>query len=164
MVREGWFHMLKNGDASTLGESPYTKYGGYGSGHHQFGACIAGWMYRCLAGIRPDPAGSGYKSFVIKPAIVGDLTFVKAEYESVYGPIRSSWERDGQNLSLTVIVPPNTTAVIYVPSEKAGIITESGKPISQTEGVKFIREEGKASVFAVISGHYMFKSILPQTK
>jgi hypothetical protein len=33
MVKDGWYHMLSEGDASTLGESPYTRYGQYGSGH-----------------------------------------------------------------------------------------------------------------------------------
>jgi alpha-L-rhamnosidase len=164
MIKEGWFHMLNNGEASTLGESPYNRYGGYGSGHHQFGACIAGWFYRCLAGIRPDPEGSGYKKFVIKPAIVGDLTFVKAEYESVYGQISSSWERDGQNLTLSVTVPPNTTALIYIPSENAGKITEAGKPIVQAEGITFMRSGENTTLLAAISGKYMFKSTLPQTK
>jgi alpha-L-rhamnosidase len=161
MVREGWFHMLGNGDASTLGESPYTRYGGYGSGHHQFGACIAGWMYRCLAGIRPDPVISGYKKFVIKPAIISDLTWVKANYESVYGQISSSWKREGENLTLNITVPPNTTALVYVPADKVEKITESAKPVIRAEGVRFIRKEDGTAVFELKSGIYSFYSTLP---
>jgi|WetSurMetagenome_2_1015567.scaffolds.fasta_scaffold15154_2 alpha-L-rhamnosidase len=162
MLKEGWFHMLGNGDASTLGESPYTRYGGYGSGHHQFGACVAGWLYRCLAGIRSDPEGSGYKKFVIKPAIIGDLTWVKANYESVYGQISSRWERERDNLTITVSVPPNTMAVIYVPVKEGASIFESGKLISKTKGVRFLRIEKNTRVFELSSGSYRFQSTLPE--
>jgi alpha-L-rhamnosidase len=162
MLKEGWFHMLSNGDGSTLGESPYTHYGGYGSGHHQFGACIAGWFYRCLAGIRPGTSAPGYKKFIIRPAILCELTWVKADYESVYGKISSSWQREGDKLTLSVTVPPNTTAEVYVPAKEAEKITESGKPATQAESVTLIRVENNLAVFGVSSGTYRFQSILPE--
>ena len=121
MVREGWFHMLANGDRSTLGESPYTHCGAYGSGHHQFGACIAGWLYRDLAGIRPDPSGPGYRRVTIKPAMIGDLTWVKSHYDSVYGRIVSNWKRDGEGITMEVTIPPNATATVFVPGEGRGV-------------------------------------------
>jgi alpha-L-rhamnosidase len=121
-------------------------------------------LYRCLAGIRPDAEGAGYKKFVIKPAIIGDLTWVKATYESVYGQISSSWEREGRRLTLAVTVPPNTTAVIYVPTKETGEITESGKPASEAECVRFIIEDDNSALFEVSSGTYRFKSTLPEAK
>ncbi len=164
MVKEGWFHMLSNGDGSTLGESPYTRYGGYGSGHHQFGACIAGWLYRCLAGIRPDPAGSGYRRIVIKPAIVSDLTWVKAHYDSIYGRIVSQWQREGDTLRMHITIPANTTATAFVPSKDAASVTESDRPANAAEGVRFLRLESGCAVFEVGSGSYSFAGVLPDNK
>ena len=161
MVKEGWFHMLSNGDGSTLGESPYTRYGGYGSGHHQFGACIAGWLYRCLAGIRPDPAGPGYQKLVIKPTIIGDLRWVKAHYDSIHGRIESRWQREGNHLSMDITIPANTTATVFIPSKDAAAVTESGKPAADVEGVNFLCVENNAAVYTVGSGAYRFQSTLP---
>jgi alpha-L-rhamnosidase len=158
MVKEGWFHMLANGDGSTLGESPYTRYGGYGSGHHQFGACIAGWMYRCLAGIRPDLSGAGYKKMTIKPAILSGLHWVKAHYDSVYGRVAVAWKREGDSFTLDVAIPANTAATVFVPAASADDVTESGRPAAESEGVTLLRIEPGAVVYQVGAGFYHFVS------
>jgi hypothetical protein len=81
------------------------------------------WLYAGLAGIQPDPAAPGWKKFIIKPAIVGDLTWVKAHYDSPYGRIVSHWRRSGTNVTLDVTVPANSTATIITPD---GIRHEAG--------------------------------------
>jgi alpha-L-rhamnosidase len=160
MIKDGWFPMLNNGDATTLGESPYAECISRvtGSGHHQFSACVAGWMYRCVAGIRPDLSGPGYKKPIIKPTILSKLDWVKAHYDSVYGRIVSNWKREGDKLTMEVTIPANTTATVYVPAKDAAGVTEGGKPAAQAEGVKFLRIEGAAAVFEVGAGHYSFLS------
>ncbi|MFR5871409.1 MAG: alpha-L-rhamnosidase C-terminal domain-containing protein [Alistipes sp.] len=37
---------------------------------------------------------------VIDPSVVGDLTFVEAWHDSMYGRIESGWKRDGERLTL----------------------------------------------------------------
>jgi alpha-L-rhamnosidase len=148
ILTEGWFHMLTEGESSTLGESPYARRGGYGSGHHQFGACVAGWMYRCLAGIRLESA----HQIVIQPAILTKLTWVKAHYDSVYGRIASHWSRDGDQLTMTVTIPANTTATVHVPAKDAAAVT--------ARDATFLRMERDAALFAVESGTYKFTSKL----
>jgi alpha-L-rhamnosidase len=86
---------------------------------------------------------------------------VKANYESVYGQISSSWKREGENLTLNITVPPNTTALVYVPADKVEKITESAKPVIRAEGVRFIRKEDGTAVFELKSGIYSFYSTLP---
>ncbi|MGC3957984.1 MAG: family 78 glycoside hydrolase catalytic domain [Verrucomicrobiota bacterium] len=51
------------------------------------------WFFHDLAGIQPDPVAPGFQHFLIKPAVVKDLTWVLANYESVQGEIRSEWRR-----------------------------------------------------------------------
>ena len=48
------------------------------------------WMYEYLAGIRPDPDKPGFQHVIIRPYPVGDLTFVKASHQSMYGLIAST--------------------------------------------------------------------------
>jgi alpha-L-rhamnosidase len=154
MVKEGWFHMLADGDASTLAESPY----GIGSGHHQFGACVTGWMYRCLAGIQPDLSGPGYWKLTIKPAILNDLKWVKAHYDGVYGRIAINWKREGDTFTLEVTIPANTTATVFLPAVSPDVVTESSKPAAQSEGVTLLRAEAGTVVYQVGSGVYRFAS------
>ena len=92
--------------------------------------------------------------------MVGDLTWVKAHYDSPYGRIVSHWKREGEKLTMDVTIPPNSTATIYVPAKDAASITESGKPATKAVGVKFLRMENGAAVYAVGSGTYHFESML----
>jgi len=74
------------------------------------------------------------------------------------GTIRSGWKRDGENLAIDVTVPPNTSAKVFVPAKDSSSVTESGKPAAEAEGVKFLRMENNAAVYAVGSGSYQFQS------
>ena len=51
-------------------------------------------------------------------------------------------------------------AVPQVPGKDAARVTESGKPASEAKGVKFLRMENNAAVYAVGSGNYQFQSQL----
>ena len=127
------------------------------SGH----ICIRYW-----GGIRPDPEGPGFKKISIKPALVGDLTWVKTHKDTPYGRIISNWKREGDQVSMDVMIPPNTTATVCVPvaAKDAAAVTESGKPADKAEGVKFLRMENNAAVYAVGSGTYQFQSSLTEAK
>jgi alpha-L-rhamnosidase len=122
------------------------------------GGPIGAYLYQVLGGIRPDPKGPGFKKIIIKPAIVGNLTWVKAHYDSLHGRIVSDWQREGDKLTMDVTIPVNTTATVYVPAKDAAGVTESGKPAGQAEGVKFLRMENAAAVYEVGSGCYRFCS------
>ena len=116
------------------------------------------WFYHDLAGIQSDPAVVGFKNIVIRPVPVGDLTWVKAHYDSLYGRIVSNWKLETGNLKLDVTIPINTTATVYVPAKDAAGVTESGRPAAQAEGVKFLRMENGAAVYEIGSGTYRFCS------
>ena len=51
-------------------------------------------------------------------------------------------------------MPANTSAKVFVPAKDASSVTESGKPATETEGVKFLRMEDGRVVFEVSSGTY----------
>ena len=114
------------------------------------------WFFRHLAGIQDDPAAPGFKKIIIRPAVVGDLSWVKASYDSIQGKIVSEWTHTGTNFTLHVIIPPNTTAKIYVPASRAAQVTESGVPAAHARGVKLLAVEAEAVIYEVGSGGFNF--------
>jgi alpha-L-rhamnosidase len=127
------------------------------------GGSFARWCYRSLGGIRPDPGEPGFKRCLIKPAVVGNLVWVKCSHDSAYGHIVSNWKREGNALTMDVTIPANTTAIVHVPTRDITAVTESGQPAAKAEGVKYLRLEQGAGVYSVVSGTYRFKSWLPET-
>ena len=107
----GWGYMLEN-EATTAWE------GWTGQSHiHDTLISIGAWFTQSLAGIRTDDETPGFRRFVVKPAPVGDLEFVRGSYRSIHGDIVSDWQiRDGV-FRLNVTVPPGTTATVIVPGD-----------------------------------------------
>jgi alpha-L-rhamnosidase len=153
----GWNTLVKNGVQMETWEGGQVQM-------PSLGGPIGAYLYQVLGGIRPDPDGPGFKRITIKPAIVGDLTWVKSHYDSIQGKIVSNWNRAGADLTMDVTIPPNTTATVYVPALDAAGVLESGIPLDKVQGVKFIRMENNASVVAVGSGTYRFQSTLPMNQ
>ncbi|WP_461051027.1 alpha-L-rhamnosidase C-terminal domain-containing protein [Spirosoma arcticum] len=115
------------------------------------------WLYAELAGIQETPASIAGKELVIYPKMVGDVKTVDASYDSPYGRVRSQWKKDGSQVELTVDVPVNTTAIVYVPADKPTSVTESSQPISQQKDIQFVRQEKGNSMYKVGSGTYRFR-------
>ena len=130
------------------------------------GGSVGQWFFKAVGGIRPDPTRPGFKRIFIKPSIMGDLMWVRCSYDSNYGRITSNWKREGPQLTMEVVVPPNTTATVFVPAKDASAVTEGGKPANKAEGVKFLRKENDAAVYEVGSGYYHFETTLegPRTQ
>jgi alpha-L-rhamnosidase len=153
--KPGYGYQLKMG-ATSLTEA-WDARRGSSQNHFMLGQ-IQEWFYHDLAGIRSDPAGPGFKKILIAPQPVGDLTWVKAGYDSIRGKIVSDWKRDGEKFTLRVRIPANTTATIFLPAKSTDGILAGGKPAAQSKGVKFLRQEKDRAVFAVESGEYKFES------
>jgi alpha-L-rhamnosidase len=115
----GWGYMLANG-ATTSWE------GWTGQSHiHDTLISIGAWFTEGIAGIRSDGQSPGLEHFVIKPAVVGDLTFARARYHSIHGDIVSDWRIDKGTFRLQVSVPPGTTATVIIPG-KSGVEVAAG--------------------------------------
>ena len=119
---------------------------------------IMEWFYHDLAGIAPDPAAPGFKHILIKPQPVGDVTWARASYESPRGRIATDWKREGDHFTLSVAVPPNTTATVWVPGSSAKLAAPRGRQTGSL--VQMLSPTQEAAVFAVQSGHYRFESAL----
>ena len=87
--------------------------------HYAFGT-PAGWLYSNVLGIKSDENDPGYHHILLKPEMTGGLTYANGSYNSIYGTIRVVWEWTGDTCSLTVTIPPNTTATLTLPDSIEG--------------------------------------------
>lgn len=148
----GWGYMIASG-ATTVWETWAASDNTFSKNHPMFGS-VGEWFYRSLLGI--NAAAPGFKKMVIRPQPAGDLKHAEGSYHSPYGKIGSSWEITGQQFKLNVEIPVNTTAEIWVPLKYGEQITESGKRISDAEGVVMLRKENGCAVLQAGSGSYFF--------
>jgi len=81
--------------------------------NHVFFGDIAAWLISDLAGINCDPENPGFGHIIIRPCFPEDLDFAKATYDSVAGPVMSSWKRRGGKTILKLDIPPGSSATVY---------------------------------------------------
>jgi alpha-L-rhamnosidase len=132
----------------------------WASQSHFMSGEIIEWFYHDLAGIQLDESVPAFQKIIIKPAVVGDITWVKASYNSISGKIISEWIRKGSSLILKLTIPPNTTSTLYVSTADVSTVMENGTPALQSSGISLIRFEAPYAIFAVTSGSYNFSSPL----
>lgn len=148
-------YMVKKG-ATTIWERWNTDREGPAMNSHNhfaFGS-MSQWFFEGLAGLRPDEERPGFKHSIIRPYIVGDLKWAKAKYATPYGRLVSHWEREGDDLKVNLVIPPNTSATVFLPTfGKKGLrITEGAKDIEGTS-------EGDRVRFELGAGEYRFTVI-----
>jgi alpha-L-rhamnosidase len=157
-----WGYTIKNG-ATTIWErwDGWTEENGFQSpnmnsfNHYSLGS-VGEWLYRHVAGI--DLGAPGYGHIVIRPHPGGDLTYARGEYDSVRGRISSSWKIEDGLFSLEVLIPPNATATVHLPSTEG--VSEGGRPVGEAGGVEQLRVEEGETVVSVGSGRYEFSGRL----
>jgi len=127
--------------------------------HYSLGS-VGQWLYQDVAGIDTDPAQPGYKHILLHPHPGPGLTQVTAGYDSIRGPIGSSWKVANGQFVWDVTIPANTTATAWVLAQSAGSVTESGHPISAASGIVLVRTEAGTAIYELPSGTYHFTSPL----
>ena len=118
----GWLSMPKAG-ANTIWEAwegPNNEQGGIGSLNHYSKGAVVEWLFKEMCGIRTD----GENHFVIAPKPGGSFTFAEAAYRSVYGEVRSRWQKTEDGYRYEITVPSNCTAEILLPD---GTVRTVGK-------------------------------------
>ncbi|MCW8383298.1 family 78 glycoside hydrolase catalytic domain [Streptomyces justiciae] len=140
--------------------------------NHHYRSNVATWFYQSLAGIRPT--STAYETLRVRPYIPAAavnsrvprdtqdtdlapaaLDHVSASIDTVRGTVSSEWRRraDGR-IALTVTVPYNTEAEIWVPAQ--------GGPVSAPRGAHHVRRDtsGGAAyeVYRAQAGSYRFNA------
>ena len=147
----GWGFMRAH-DATTYWEAWELDRPGHSLLHSSYLFPVA-WYISDLLGIQRDDEVVGFRKFVVRPPKAGDtdLTFARGSYNAITGLIKSAWEKKDSGMELTVVVPPNTSATVYVPKTSA-----TGK-VAAPKGAEAVSENDDYAVFAVPSGSFVFK-------
>ncbi|MDP4282444.1 MAG: family 78 glycoside hydrolase catalytic domain [Bacteroidota bacterium] len=146
-IWERWDGIKPDGTLQTPGMNSFN--------HYAYGA-IGDWMYRVVAGINTETNGAGYKKIRIQPYIEKELTNASASLMTNYGKVSSDWKTLNGKLILTVEIPANTTASIFIPAKNPGDITESGKPLNAAKDLLFKEKVPGFVVVTTGSGKYQF--------
>lgn len=105
----GYGFQLKYG-ATTLTEQWDPREGA--SWNHFMMGQIDEWLFATLAGISNQPGTHGMQHLRIAPTLVGDLQWVKASTETLYGKVRV----ECSTTVLTVEIPVGSEATVVLPS------------------------------------------------
>lgn len=108
----GWLFMPKM-NANTIWESweGTQAQGGIASLDHYSKGAVLEWVVSEMCGIQV----SGENEFTIAPKVGGHFTFAKCGYRSVYGKVKSDWERRNGKTTYKIVIPANTTAKVILP-------------------------------------------------
>ncbi len=103
----GWLFMAKENTGTIWEgwEGPKAQIGISSLNHYSKGAMVE-WLFSGMLGIRVQ----GENHFAIRPVVGGNLTFAKGGFRSIYGEIRSSWEKKGNHVVYRFEIPTNCTA------------------------------------------------------
>lgn len=127
--------------------------------HYAIGA-VGEWMMRMMVGINDDPSRPGFERIIIHPRIppeeISALTWAEGHYDSIRGRISCRWERTKERITVSVEIPANATATVYLPASASKHVTESKRPINQAPGIKILGQRDNSLVLAVGSGCYDF--------
>lgn len=140
-VWERWDSMREDGSIPDNGMNSFNHYA-YGS--------IGDWLYRSAVGIRE--AAPGYKRITIRPHVGSAFENMEASTITPYGKVAASWKAKENVLTeLSVEIPFNTTAEVYVPAKSIEAVS------CDDASVKAAGISGGYVKFSVGSGKYTFR-------
>lgn len=150
----GYGYQLAQG-ATALTES-WAALPNVSNNHFMLGHLLE-WFYSGLGGIRPSEKALAFKAIDIRPEPVGDVTTAQVSHQSPYGQIATDWKKEGGRFSLTVEIPANTTATVYLPATPDSRILENGKVLKKkNKDMKLLGYANSRARVQVGSGIYHF--------
>lgn len=112
--------------------------------HYAYGS-VGEWMYQNIAGL--SPLSPGFQQFMVKPVLGGNIHTMTASYRTGYGTIDVNWAKKNGKLDLSVSVPVNTSAEIWVPAQGGKV---------RSDAASLVRTQAGYSIFQAGSGKYRF--------
>lgn len=151
-----WGHMVIQG-ATTIWERWNSDTGdpSMNSFNHYALGAVCGFLFRRIAGIAPlEP---GFRKIEVRPVLDARVKRGGGEYESVIGTISTEWQqRDAGGFNLDLTVPPNATALVYLPATRTATVTEGRRLISRNRDIKEVTRTSDQLIVEVGSGRYQF--------
>ncbi len=148
----GFGNQIKLG-ATTTWEQWYSKGAMNSHNHAMFSGPMATLLSR-FGGVQPvEP---GFRRFIVNPAVIDSLEWVKVRIETVRGRVQCKWQRQGKSFILELKVPVGAEAEVHIPAAGADKVFESGVPAANALGVSYAGKRAQAEVYIVGSGVYRF--------
>jgi alpha-L-rhamnosidase len=135
--KRSWWNMIREGSTISM-EAWGNQFKSNQDWNHAWGAVPANIIPRRLMGVTPLEPGFG--RIQIKPR-VGSLRSGSLKTPTIRGPVYVAFnQKPGKSFSLTVRIPANTTADVYVPIRGGNdIVNIDGKRVKGKVDGKFIR-------------------------
>ena len=110
----GWLYMAKENTGTIWEgwEGPNAQQGISSLNHYSKGAMVE-WLFNGMLGINIK----GENHFELRPVVGGHVSFAKGSYQSIYGEVKSSWERKGNKTIYRFEIPNNCIADLYIGNE-----------------------------------------------
>ena len=127
-----WLYSVDNG-ATTIWErwNSYTLEEGMhpksmNSFNHYAYGCVCEWIWETAAGISSVIENPGFKHFVLAPIPDKRLGYIKAEYNSAAGLIKSAWRYEGETWIWDFTIPEGATATVTLPGADKSEVYQAG--------------------------------------
>ncbi len=153
-----WKWMLKNG-ATTLWEHWEQEESTYSHNHPMFGS-ISTWYFRWLGGIQCADDAVAFNRIMLRPQIQPGLDWVKSSHQSIRGEIVSNWSVNGNERVFEFVIPVGVTAIAELPARAGEVLTEVGKPLSESPEIKPLESTPSVHRMELGSGTYRFETNL----
>lgn len=123
-IWERWDSMLPDG---SINPGSMTSFNHYALGS------VVNWLHKTVGGI--SPMEPGWKKIRVQPVPGGTLTSADVVFEGPYGRIECGWSiTQDRTFSLKVVVPPNCTAVVILPSTSEGVADRTEQDVAVGSG------------------------------
>ncbi|MBQ7957162.1 MAG: family 78 glycoside hydrolase catalytic domain [Clostridia bacterium] len=104
--------------------------------HHFFGD-ISNFFIKRIAGLEMNPLRRDVNEYYVHPYFAENLSFAKAHYDAVAGRVEVKWEKENEDIILTITAPENSKGKIILPkgyafvSEKRNLDGTRVTPVKQ---------------------------------
>ena len=113
-----WLYMLDRG-ATTIWEE-WEGIDDRGRAHeslnHYSKGAVVRFLHTHVLGLRQEAGSVAWESFVVAPVPGGSLTWARGHHDSPQGRIDVEWTTVGDELEISVVVPPGSAANVLFPS------------------------------------------------
>ncbi len=150
----GYGFQLKRG-ATSLTESWAANE--ISSNNHLMLGHLMEWFYSGLGGIGQTEKSVGFKEILIKPEMVGGISFANTSFNSPYGTIKCDWEKQKNMTFVNIEIPANTSAQVILPITSNSSVFEGNAGLENRTDIQVLNKCAVRLACKVGSGKYSFR-------
>ena len=165
-----WGYSIRHG-ATTIWErwDGWTDHHGFQSAamnsfnHYSLGS-VGDWLVGRVAGIDQTPGSVAYRELLLRPLPGGRLTWARAEQDTARGRVACGWALADGRITVTVAVPPGSTAVLEIPTPDPASVREGNAPVAGRPGILAVEPSAAGATLRLASGCYTVSAAAPDAE